>query len=97
MRQAQEPLNRDSSTLDVVEFCCHHSLPADVVGRWVWVEFRQKPPAETRELLKSNGFRWVKSRGQWAHCCGVRSKRGKGDPRWKYGEIPVDRYQEEVA
>ena len=54
-----------------------------------WVQFPGKPDVETRELLKSAGFRWVKIRGQWAHNCGYQSRRGKGNPRYKYGSIPV--------
>ena len=92
-----ETLERTSSTVQVVEFCCRHNLPADVVGRWVWVEFPEKPSADTRALLKANGFRWVKSRAAWAHCCGVFSRRGYGDPRFKYGQIPVSEYAEEIA
>ena len=82
-------LNRMSGTLEVVEFCQRHSLPADVVGRWVWVKFPDKPSAETRGLLKANGFRWVKRRAEWAHCCGVPSRHGSGAPRFKYGSVPV--------
>ncbi len=74
---------------DVIAFCKLHDFPADVVGRWVWVKFPDKPDVETRELLKSAGFRWVKIRGQWAHNCGYQSRRGKGNPRYKYGSIPV--------
>ncbi|MCX6644997.1 MAG: hypothetical protein NTY09_01355 [bacterium] len=78
-----------SDLADVIEFCKVHGFPADVVGRWVWIRFDEKPDTETRELLKSVGFRWVKIRGQWAHNCGYHSRRGKGNPRWKYGSIPV--------
>ena len=74
---------------DVIEFCKRHGFPADVVGRWVWIRFDEKPDARTRDLLKGAGFRWVKIRGQWAHNCGYHSRRGKGNPRWKYGSVPV--------
>jgi hypothetical protein len=74
---------------DVIEFCKRHRFPADIVGRWVWIRFPEKPDRETRDMLKAAGFRWVNIRGQWAHNCGYRSRRGKGNPRWKYGSIPV--------
>jgi hypothetical protein len=74
---------------DVIEFCKRHSFPADIVGRWVWIRFAEKPDPETRKSLKAAGFRWVQIRGQWAHNCGYHSRRGKGNPRWKYGSIPV--------
>jgi len=75
---------------DVIEFCKVHGFPADVVGRWVWIRFDEKPDTETRELLKAAGFRWVRARMQWAHNCGYHSRKGKGNPRWKYGSIPVN-------
>ncbi len=74
---------------DVIEFCKVHGFPADVVGRWVWIQFDSKPDADTRTLLKAAGFRWVKARMQWAHNCGYHSRKGKGNPRWKYGSVPV--------
>jgi len=74
---------------DVIEFCKVHGFPADVVGRWVWIKFDSKPDAEIRNLLKAAGFRWVKARMQWAHNCGYHSRKGKGNPRWKYGSVPV--------
>jgi len=74
---------------DVIAFCKDHDIPADVVGRWVWVKFDDKPDVETRTLLKGAGFRWVKVRMQWAHNCGYHSRKGKGNPRWKYGSVPV--------
>ena len=76
----------------VVRFCQEHNLPADVVGRWVWVRFQSKPDPETRNLLKGAGFRWVRKRGQWAHHCGYRTRYNPAlaDPRDKYGAIPVN-------
>lgn len=74
---------------DVIQFCKEKDLPADVVGRWVWLRFDAKPDEDTRTLLKGAGFRWVKTRGEWAHNCGHPSRRGTGEPRWKYGSVPV--------
>ena len=81
--------------IDVIEFCRENNLPADVVGRWVWVNFTEKPSAEVRQLLKDYGFRWSKRRGEWAHNCGHPTKSGHCIPREKYGAVPVD--QAEVA
>ena len=83
---------------EVVSFCKQHSLPADVVGRWVWLRFGEKPSEETRTLLKGAGFAWVKKRGQWAHACGgFKWKRSKApyEPRDKYGSISVAVYAED--
>jgi len=74
---------------DVLEFCKANGFPADLVGRWIWIRFDEKPDTETRDLLKAAGFRWIHKRGQWAHNCGCPSRRGKGNPRYKYGSVPV--------
>lgn len=90
--QAEQPAESDRprNLIQVIEFCRRHSLPAEVVGRWVWLRFDSKPSAETRDLLKAAGFRWVNIRKAWAHNCGHFSRHGVGDPRSKYGAIPVD-------
>jgi hypothetical protein len=69
---------------DVIDFCKSHDFPADIVGQWVWIRFPEKPSKESRDALKSAGFKWIKVRGQWAHDCGHPSRRGKGCPRAKY-------------
>lgn len=80
---------RGSDTPIVAQWCANHHLPGYIVGRWVWVQFDSKPERETLDLLKSAGFTWIKTRGAWAHNCGHHSRRGKIDPRIKYGMIPV--------
>lgn len=75
---------------DVIAFCRQYGLPAYIVGRWVWLRFLEKPDKATRDFIKGAGFRWVKSRGEWAHSCGVPSRRGTHNPRWKYGSVPVN-------
>lgn len=87
-------ITRESTTAEVAAWCRDKGLAAEVVGKWVWITFDEKPSAELRAELKAAGFRWVPSRGRWAHACGVRSRRnGKVDPRIKYGAVPVTDYQ----
>jgi len=64
----------------------------EIIGAWVWLTFAGKPSKETRESLKSTGFRWVHKRGQWAHDCGVKRKgfRLPYHPREKYGSVHVE-------
>lgn len=81
--------SRLTSIVQVIEFCRARNLPADVVGRWVWVRFDSKPEQALLDEMKAAGFRWVRDRGEWAHNCGHASKRGTGAPRFKYGSIPV--------
>jgi len=87
-----DPNGRLTEQPDVIRFCQQRNLPAVVVGRWVWVYFEHKPSAELRHQIKTAGFSWVKNRQGWAHNCGYYSKQGHGDPRWKYGSVPVTNY-----
>lgn len=81
-----ENKSESKTILEVLEFCKAHNLPARVVGRWVWVKFESKPPAEVRASLKAQGFRWSRRRGQWAHNCGRYSRPARNYKPW-------DRYQ----
>jgi hypothetical protein len=78
----QEPPARDFD--EVVEFCKALSLDAEVVGKWIWVTFAQKPNRELIQQLKDFGFRWSPRREKWAHNCGHPCQPGSGDPWDKY-------------
>ena len=59
---------------------------AEVVGRWVWVQFEQQPEVEIRRQLAQLGFHWNNTRQAWQHPCGVfRDRRVRFDPRRKFG------------
>lgn len=92
-----DSITRSSPTVAVVEFCIANGFPASVVGRWVWVSFPEKPAPETIAILKEAGFRWAPRRLSWLHPCGVFTGRGRGDPRAKYGEVPVSEMERSVA
>ncbi len=74
--------NSNHSIIEVLEFCKAQSLPARVVGKWVWIEFESKPDAEIRQAVKDFGFRWSRRRGQWAHNCGHTSKPARSYRPW---------------
>jgi len=57
---------------------------AEVVGRWVWVTFKEQPTAEIRQTLAQLGFHWNRERQAWQHPCGQFSLSSSGDPREKY-------------
>jgi len=67
----------------------HQQLPAayrlaEVVGRWIWVQFKEQPAAEIRQQLAQLGFHWNRERQAWQHPCGQFSLSSAGDPHEKY-------------
>jgi hypothetical protein len=63
---------------------------AQVVGKWVWLEFNVPPVGKIRENLKRLGFHWNGQRKCWQHPCGVPSLRADGDPRSYYQVKPAN-------
>ncbi|MCI0563171.1 MAG: hypothetical protein MN733_32230, partial [Nitrososphaera sp.] len=57
---------------------------AQVVGKWIWLEFHIAPSQAVRAKLKEFGFHWNHKRKCWQNPCGVSSARSSGDPRDKY-------------
>ena len=62
---------------------------AQVVGKWVWLEFNVPPLREIRANLKKLGFHWNGQRKCWQHPCGVPRHRSGGDPRSYYQVTPA--------
>ena len=59
---------------------------AEVVGKWVWIQFADKQPARVTRVLAELGFHWNKARQVWQHPCGMyRDQRATYDPRRRYG------------
>jgi hypothetical protein len=64
---------------------------AEVVGKWVWVAFRETPAPELRQILAQLGFHWNRERQAWQHPCGQFRLRGFQDPHEKYASYyPAD-------
>ena len=57
---------------------------AEVVGKWVWVQFKEQPSAEIRQQLAQLGFHWNRERQAWQHPCGQFSLSSNTDPHEKY-------------
>ena len=62
-------------TLDLLEWLSQE-IPevfgqAQVVGKWVWLEFNVVPVRMIREKLKKLGFHWNARRKCWQRSCGV--------------------------
>src|SRR5579859_2340839 len=62
---------------------------AQVVGKWVWLEFNVPPLREIRTKLKELGFHWNGGRKCWQHPCGVHRARSGQDPRAVYNVVPA--------
>jgi hypothetical protein len=64
---------------------------AEVVGKWVWVTFKEQPAAEIRQTLAQLGFHWNRTRQAWQHPCGNFRIGSASDPREKYpNHFPAD-------
>jgi len=65
---------------------------AEVVGKWVWIQFSEKQPPTVTAVLAELGFHWNNKRQSWQHPCGeYRDKRGTVDPHQKYASyFPAD-------
>ena len=58
---------------------------AEVVGKWVWIQFSDKQPPTITSLLAELGFHWNNHRQAWQHPCGtIRRERATFDPRKRY-------------
>lgn len=64
---------------------------AEIVGRWVWIQFTDKQPREITTALSQLGFHWNNKRQAWQHPCGQFTASTPRDPRSKYGSrFPAD-------
>ena len=60
---------------------------AEVVGKWVWIQFADKQPPEVTRVLAQLGFHWNHKRQLWQHPCGPVTDGSPEDPREKYGSF----------
>ncbi|HEX3799689.1 MAG TPA: hypothetical protein VH413_13410 [Verrucomicrobiae bacterium] len=44
---------------------------AEVVGKWVWIQFTEKQPSDITRVLAELGFHWNNTRQTWQHPCGT--------------------------
>ena len=63
----------------------------EVVGKWVWIRFKEKQPREITATLSELGFHWNNRRQVWQHPCGQFTASAYYDPRRRYGShFPSD-------
>ncbi len=59
---------------------------AEVVGKWVWIQFDGKQPVTVTAVLSELGFHWNNKHQSWQHPCGtIANERADYDPRKRYG------------
>jgi hypothetical protein len=59
---------------------------AEVVGKWVWIQFAEKQPSHVTMILSELGFHWNNTRQTWQHPCGTALiEAATYDPRKRYG------------
>ena len=80
--------NRALSTEKLLDVL-YHETPrfwelAQVVGKWVWIQFEDKQPPEITAALSQFGFHWNRKRQTWHYPCGQFRTGSHRDPRDKY-------------
>jgi hypothetical protein len=88
---AKHCANRELPTQKVLDFL-RTQLPqqyelAEIVGRWIWLEFPKASHRAATHTLWRLGFHWNQRRRVWQHPCGKCAPYAAhpNDPRSKYG------------
>ena len=85
-RQANRALNTDRLLALLRRETPSFFELAEVVGKWVWIQFSDKQPPTVTRLLAELGFHWNNTRQTWQHpCCTLPDERATYDPRQRYG------------
>ena len=87
--------NRELPTQKVLELL-KRELPsqyelAEIVGRWIWLDFPKASHRAAANTLHRLGFHWNNRRCVWQHPCGACApyESHPQDPRIKYGSYFV--------
>jgi hypothetical protein len=88
---AKHNTNRELPTQTVLDLL-KRELPsqyelAEIVGKWVWLEFPKASHRAAANTLYRLGFHWNQRRCVWQHPCGAFTPYSShpGEPRAKYG------------
>ena len=85
-RQANRALNTDRLLALLRRETPKFFELAEVVGKWVWIQFSDKQPPTVTSVLAELGFHWNNTRQAWQHPCGtIPDERATYDPRKRYG------------
>jgi len=80
LRRLNRKLNTDKLLALLAKEAPEFFQLAEVVGKWVWIQFSGKQPVEITCSLSELGFHWNNTRQTWQHPC------GSFDPRKFYGQ-----------
>ena len=67
---------------------------AEVVGKWVWIQFAEKHLREVTASLAQFGFHWNNTRQTWQHPCGALTQGSPGEAkncRMSFHAITIER------
>ena len=70
-RQANRALNTDRLLALLRRETPKFFELAEVVGKWVWIQFDRKQPVTVTAVLSELGFHWNNKRQSWQHPCGL--------------------------
>jgi hypothetical protein len=97
-RVAVHNANRELPTQTVLDLL-KAQLPkqyelAEIVGRWIWLDFPARRHTAAANTLWRLGFHWNQRRCLWQHPCGLTAPYfvHSGDPRKKFGSRPVSTF-----
>ena len=100
---ARRRMNRSLDTLHLLNLLRSRAPEffgiAEVVGKWVWIQFAEKQPASITSQLSELGFHWNDVRQAWQHPCGLPpSERATFDPGrgWMEASISTFVYQKNL-
>ena len=85
---ARRRANRELATEQLLSLLRNEALRflaiAEVVGKWIWIQFTEKQPREVTGKLAEFGFHWNNKRQTWQHPCGALIEGTQSNPRAKY-------------
>jgi len=85
LRRVNRALNTEKLLALLHDKAPHFFEIAEVVGKWVWIQFSEKQPSEITRVLSELGFHWNNHRQLWQHPCGTITEWADYDPRKRYG------------
>lgn len=86
MRRANQALGREQLLTLMRSNAPDFFAIAEIVGKWVWIQFPEKQPQQVTRVLAELGFFWNNTRQCWQHAGGtLQTEASTFDPRKRYG------------